>query len=186
MPQPEDIFQSTDPKQTAAPPVRPVPSAPVRPQAAPAPHGSARRWLWPAIGGFVLVIGIGVVVVLRLRQEPATTTTANSNVAASTSTNTPQSTTSAASAEITGVADADKDGLLDDEETQLGTKVDLADTDRDGLGDGEEVRVYKSDPKRPDTDGDGNRDGAEVQKGYNPTGTGVLLNFTEAREALTK
>lgn len=184
MPQPEDIFQSTDPKQTVAQPTRPAPVT-----SAPRPSvqlHSSRRWLWPAIGGLVLVIGIGAVVVMRLRQEPQETPVENSNTAVTSTTTNTSTTTEEVKTAVSGVADADRDGLLDEEETKLGTKVDLADTDRDGLGDGEEARVYKSDPKRPDTDGDGNPDGAEVQKGYNPTGTGVLLNFTQAREALPK
>jgi outer membrane protein OmpA-like peptidoglycan-associated protein len=59
-------------------------------------------------------------------------------------------------------ADADGDGLTDDEEARLGTDPNIADTDGDGLKDGEELNIYKTDPLRADTDGDGLNDGAEV------------------------
>jgi outer membrane protein OmpA-like peptidoglycan-associated protein len=58
--------------------------------------------------------------------------------------------------------DLDGDGLLNDEERQLGTDPLNPDTDGDGLKDGEEVHTYKTDPLNPDTDGDGCKDGEEV------------------------
>jgi hypothetical protein len=82
--------------------------------------------------------------------------------------------------------DKDRDGILDAEEQQLGTKDGVADTDGDGLSDYDEVKVYKTNPLKPDTDGDGNTDGAEVKKGYNPNGSGVLLDFEAAKLQLTK
>jgi hypothetical protein len=60
--------------------------------------------------------------------------------------------------------DPDKDGLIDEEELQIGTDPTKFDTDADGLGDGDEFVTYKSDPLRADTDGDGLSDGAEVNK----------------------
>jgi len=47
------------------------------------------------------------------------------------------------------------------------------DGDNDGLSDVEET-AYGTDPKNPDTDGDGFLDGAEVEKGFNPNGSGKL------------
>ncbi len=47
------------------------------------------------------------------------------------------------------------------------------DTDRDGLTDLME-QFYGSDPLNPDTDGDGHPDGEEVNKGYDPLGSGRL------------
>ncbi len=93
-------------------------------------------------------------------------------------------------------ADADKDGLPDDVEADLGTDPDLVDTDGDGLDDlfevenglnplvpGEqdldpdedglttaEENAAGSDPNDPDTDGDGLPDGVEVNDlGSDPT-----------------
>lgn len=93
--------------------------------------------------------------------------------------------------------DTDKDGLLDIDELQIGTNLNLIDTDFDGLDDYSEVRIYAtnpivkdtdqdglsdymeiktytSNPKVTDTDGDGYDDGREVQNGYSPTGPGKL------------
>lgn len=98
---------------------------------------------------------------------------------------------------VAGAADADNDGLTNDQELQLGTDPKKADTDGDGLLDGDEVRKYRTDPKvadtdgdglsdgeevnkwgtdplNPDTDGDGYPDGKEVKGGYNPRGKGKV------------
>ena len=61
-----------------------------------------------------------------------------------------------------GSADADLDGLTNDEEKQLGTDPHKADTDGDGLSDGNEVNNFKTDPLKADSDGDGLKDGDEV------------------------
>lgn len=74
-----------------------------------------------------------------------------------------------------GVQDADKDGLTDDQELQLGTERRNPDTDGDGLSDGDEVKKYRTDPKKADTDGDGYSDAQEIKNGYNPLGTGKCL-----------
>jgi hypothetical protein len=47
------------------------------------------------------------------------------------------------------------------------------DADMDGLSDTREA-VYGTDPNNPDSDGDGYLDGAEVDKGYNPLGQGLI------------
>jgi hypothetical protein len=57
-------------------------------------------------------------------------------------------------------ADSDDDGLDDGEEVALGTDPLLADSDDDGLDDATEVDVG-SDPLDPDTDGDGLNDGED-------------------------
>ena len=75
--------------------------------------------------------------------------------------------------------DSDGDGLTDEEEWRLGTAIDNVDTDNDGLFDREEVKVYKTNPRNPDTDGDGHIDGDEVKGGYNPLGTGRLLDINK-------
>ena len=64
-------------------------------------------------------------------------------------------------------ADDDNDGLLDSEESVLGTDPLLADTDDDGLSDLEEG-TWGTNPLNHDTDGDGFKDGMEVLAGYNP------------------
>ncbi len=48
--------------------------------------------------------------------------------------------------------DWDSDGLTNREEYEKGTDLNDADTDDDGLKDGEEVKVYYTDPLKPDTD----------------------------------
>lgn len=58
--------------------------------------------------------------------------------------------------------DLDGDGLLNDEEKQIGTDPLNPDTDGDGLRDGEEVHKYHTNPLKKDTDGDGCTDGEEV------------------------
>lgn len=71
--------------------------------------------------------------------------------------------------------DSDNDGLTDSEEQALGTNPNLVDTDNDGLSDYEEVNVYHTNSLKADTDGDGFSDGVEVKGGYNPNGTGKLI-----------
>jgi Cu/Zn superoxide dismutase len=88
--------------------------------------------------------------------------------------------------------DSDADGLIDEEELQLGTDPAdadsdndrlsdgfevrefgtnplAADSDEDGLGDGDELEVYRTDPLRVDTDGDGVDDATEIDAGSDPT-----------------
>ena len=66
-------------------------------------------------------------------------------------------------------ADADKDGLGDDDEINLfKTDPHNPDTDGDGLSDGDEVLTYHTDPLKKDTDGDGINDGTEVANGTDP------------------
>lgn len=63
---------------------------------------------------------------------------------------------------VAGVRDTDHDGLLDTEETVLGTDPEVADSDGDGLGDGEEVNIFQTDPTDTDTDHDGLSDYREI------------------------
>lgn len=73
--------------------------------------------------------------------------------------------------------DFDRDGLTNAEEEQLQTDPYNADTDADGLYDREEVNAWHTDPLNPDTDGDSYLDGAEVANGFNPKGSGPLLEL---------
>ncbi|MFH1582735.1 MAG: hypothetical protein ABIB72_00240 [Candidatus Falkowbacteria bacterium] len=78
---------------------------------------------------------------------------------------------------VTESVDSDQDGLTDEEEATLGTNSNDPDTDQDGLTDREEVKVYITDPLEADTDGDGYSDGEEVKNGFDPKGTGKLLDI---------
>jgi hypothetical protein len=73
--------------------------------------------------------------------------------------------------------DTDMDGIIDDEELNLGTNPMKVDSDDDGLTDREEVQIYNTDPLNPDTDGDTYLDGQEVRGGYDPNGPGKLFEL---------
>lgn len=75
------------------------------------------------------------------------------------------------------VADTDGDGLNDDDETKYGTDAQKTDTDGDTLTDYEELMIWKTDPLVIDTDGDSYDDGTEVKNGFNPLGSGKLLEL---------
>ncbi len=73
---------------------------------------------------------------------------------------------------VTGLAfaaaDADGDGLSDDEEATLGTDPQDPDSDDDGLSDGAEVNTHQTNPLDADTDDGGVNDGVEVGLGTDP------------------
>ncbi len=73
--------------------------------------------------------------------------------------------------------DTDRDGLTDQEEALYGTNPAKVDTDDDGLTDRDETKVFETDPINADTDGDGYLDGEEVRSGYDPKGSGRLLEI---------
>jgi len=75
--------------------------------------------------------------------------------------------------------DTDQDGLSDAQEFDLETNPRLVDSDNDGLSDWEEHAIFGTDPLNDDTDGDTYLDGEEVQNGYDPNGSGKLLNFEQ-------
>ena len=72
-------------------------------------------------------------------------------------------------------ADEDRDGLLNGDESRLGTDPRNPDTDGDGLLDGDEVNDYETDPLLEDSDEDGLSDGYEV----NTTRTDPLVADTD-------
>ena len=65
--------------------------------------------------------------------------------------------------------DADKDGLSNGKEYELGTIPFVFDTDYDDLSDGEEINIHKTNPNLSDTDGDGAADSWEIENGFDPT-----------------
>lgn len=191
--EPQDIFQEVEPAADAQPVRRAVSVAPGIPSVVPAPEirgVQPRRSRLPLLAGGTVVLLVGIaaaVFFLRRSPESATNTgTSNSNGAVSSTAATNTQTAPGGVAVDVIVNDKDRDGLSDEEEQKLGTKDAVPDTDGDGLSDDDEVTVYKTNPLKPDTDGDGNADGAEVKKGYNPNGAGLLLNFEAARQKLTK
>jgi|GEM_PF-2462765 hypothetical protein len=77
--------------------------------------------------------------------------------------------------------DTDNDGLSDYDEVKLyNTSALLTDTDKDGLPDYDEIKIYKTDANKADTDGDGHSDGEEVKNGYNPLGSGKMVDASKA------
>ncbi len=79
--------------------------------------------------------------------------------------------------------DTDQDGLSDAQEFGHGTNPRLVDSDNDSLSDWEEIAIFGTDPLNHDSDLDSYLDGEEVQNGYNPLGSGKLLNFEQAAQA---
>ena len=192
--QPQDIFQDVEPAADAQSVRRAVPVTPTTPVVVPAPRAASvqvRRARWPLLmgGAIILLLGIAAAVVL-LRKSPAPTVenvnSQNANVTVNSSAATNEQVTPIVVSPEVITNDTDRDGLTDAEEQAQGTKETVTDTDGDGLSDADEVRVYKTNPLKPDSDADGNADGAEVEKGYNPNGPGMLLNFETERQKLPK
>lgn len=65
--------------------------------------------------------------------------------------------------------DADRDGIDNKSEIELGTNPASADTDADGISDYYELYSYGTDPTEADTDGDGADDGWEVEHLFDPS-----------------
>ena len=199
---PEDIYEKIEGKSKASagnqspkmpsPVLRPKPNlSPVQPkQDFPSGPGPGLKARWPGllVGLLVILVGLGAVAILIRGRNSNTLPAGNNNSAAASTTNSNKSTNDSVKTVVqleTAINDKDKDGLSDEKEAELGTNLEVVDTDHDGLSDSDEVNVYKTDPKKPDTDGDGINDGTEVKKGYNPKGTGRLLDFEAAKNKLT-
>jgi sugar lactone lactonase YvrE len=75
-------------------------------------------------------------------------------------------------------SDADRDGLINTQETALGTDPLLADTDSDGLSDGVEMNVYHTNALLDDSDGDGMKDGQEITAGMDPNDLNSIFKLT--------
>ncbi len=187
--EPVDIFAGVK----EPPPASDGPATAVPPFGEQAARSGMGKKILLIIGGVVLLAIIGIVVWFTLFQgeedvvmstpvepaaEPVIPPAPESEGAPSAVP--PEPITSApAPAEVVApsvpAADADADGLTDEEERTLGTNPQSADSDQDGLADRDEVRIYRTDPMNPDTDGDGFQDGAEVRNGYDPAAKGKRL-----------
>lgn len=139
----------------------------------------AGRRKWVILLGVLLLGAIGATL-WQNRTAPGGDV-GDSNTATSTTTNVGLNQTSSDIKRVTVplTADADKDGLPDQRETELGTNMKLADSDGDGLNDYEEVEVYATDPRQQDTDRDGFPDGDEVRTGNNPNGPGAARDLPQ-------
>lgn len=196
----EDIFADTDKgKKPVSKEARPalarkrmrseLASLPPQPAQAPTPIKKSRIPLLVLIVFVVLVvIGLGIVLWRGNIFSNQKNTNSISEEAVTNTTSTITNTTNTPSVELppvnTAVVDTDGDGLSDEIENELGTKINLKDTDNDQLFDREEVVVYKTNPLKSDTDGDGVIDGVEVANGYDPNGPGKLLDLQAEIEKL--
>lgn len=103
---------------------------------------------------------------------------------------TPVATTSTIAPTSTSVSqDSDEDSLPDVWEEKYKLDKNNAndaklDNDLDGLTNLEEYK-YGTNPRNADTDGDTYKDGAEVEKGYNPNGSGKLESTTKNNQEST-
>lgn len=184
-------------------PVNPPAASPMAPQAPmPMPSavggdatGFAGLWQnkkWLVIGGAVVVLAIialGVSAYLgafsggTANNNQQTTNNQPTDQGVSQQPTTPPAVAPLSTPETGLPGDDDRDGLTNAEEAKLGTNPEVADTDGDGLSDYEEVKIYHTDPLKADTDGDGYKDGDEVKNGYNPLGSGKLLDIDAALKA---
>ncbi len=95
-------------------------------------------------------------------------------------------TTTPAAIEVSPVLDADRDGLNDIEEEELGTDPENLDSDHDGLSDKEEVKIYLTDPLNQDTDGDGLKDGQEVKNNGDPKNSNPEARLFDLNKEIEK
>ena len=190
-----DIFAGVDKTLEAAAPASPstggsVNSAPAaEPSFAPPPsnHGMLMKVL--IIGGIVLALAVVGLILYKFvfsggnpggLVEPVGMVAPEINFDEEVATGAPAEAAPEEMLEPMAEVDSDSDGLTDDLEKALGTNILKMDTDDDLLSDYDEVKIYETDPLNMDTDGDSYKDGEEVSKGYNPKGSGKLLNFDEA------
>ncbi|RLG59366.1 hypothetical protein DRN86_04355 [Candidatus Geothermarchaeota archaeon] len=200
----EDIFAETDKEKKPATPraragqptvqgkkARPTP-VPLSVQPAGA-SGVVKKSRTPLVIILVIIVVVGAGVVLwqsdiffdkETANAPSTTVTVNTTLTTTVDTRVVNRQTVELPTVNTAVADTDGDGLSDEVEKELGTKVNHKDTDNDQLFDREEVMVYKTNPLQGDTDGDGIMDGVEVANGYDPNGPGKLLDLQNEIEKL--
>ena len=120
-------------------------------------------WVLPAV--FVILVAFGCLFVLLSgrsgKQTASATETAAYGTAVAMGATQTVSANQTAAAE-SGQEDSDGDGLINNEEIQLGTDPYNPDTDGDELWDGREVKELKTNPLKTDTDEDALSDGDEV------------------------
>lgn len=185
----EDIFSEVDTKTTAPRPGRPEQMVQYSPTAETSYAPSTKKKLWVGLGLLVLVLLlVGVIIVMIMRfdifsKEEVIVVPVIDEVNEDLDIENEIITTQDS---LEFPLDSDADGLTDEEETTLRTNVNKYDTDSDGLSDYEEVKLYNTDPTDSDSDDDGYIDGEELKAGYNPLGSGKLLNFEAALEKLKK
>ncbi|MBI5466338.1 MAG: hypothetical protein HY974_03550 [Candidatus Kerfeldbacteria bacterium] len=179
----EDIFAGVEQTKAPTPATAPVPTAgePATPVSLSSldsslKAGGPRRWLWLALG-LVAALGLLAGGYWWWRQAPSPSLPGDTGGLESEPGSDQPATPPPTAPDVPAALDTDGDGLTDDEERSLATDPLKADTDGDGLFDREEVKVYSTDPLKADTDGDGFSDGTEVQNGYNPKGSGRLLEL---------
>jgi hypothetical protein len=174
-----DIFASVD-RSTPPPaaPITPLPEVTPRPleplSSLPeleAEDGRKRVFVWVGVVVAIAIVGIGGWFAYAQLLAPSTPIVPGEQPIVETPSEQPVVETPATD------DDFDRDGLTNAEEQQLQTDPYNADTDADGLYDREEVTAWHTDPLNPDSDGDGYLDGAEVANGFNPKGSGPLLEL---------
>lgn len=175
-----DIFAGVD-GSVPPPPAPPAPVAEATPRPLePLEHlpeleaedGRRKVFVWIGVVVAVAIVGVGGWFAYAQLLKPAPATNGDQPAAPEAPGDQPAAPEAPATDE-----DFDRDGLTNAEEQQLQTDPYSADTDADGLYDREEVSAWHTDPLNPDTDADSYLDGAEVANGFNPKGSGPLLEL---------
>lgn len=181
--EPEDIFAGAEPARKKLP--KTSPPEPAKKSGAPAgplpKNKSSKFWVYLMVVLVIIILAGGIAyayfsgVIFNKNKNNA----ANKNVNTANTSVVNESFTIPKIEATNQPLDTDADGLTDEEEKNLGTKIDNPDSDSDGLADRDEVKVYKTNPLVKDTDQDGVSDGDEVKKGDNPNGSGKLLDLNK-------
>ncbi len=139
-------------------------------------RGLIPPWVLPVLGiALIAILAVAGMLFSQMQatqrthvaQQTATAATATEVYLASLSDS--QATMTAATATAIWLQDdSDRDGLTNQEETELGTLPDKRDTDEDGISDGDEVAMGLL-PLDEDTDDDGLKDGMEMSQGIDPS-----------------
>lgn len=133
-----------------------------------------------AVLGFLVAVTFGAVFVYNKWVKPSLNNTPSTNEDTDNSENT---NTGSEEPVDPALLDTDGDTLKDAWETSNGLNPEdpadaFDDPDFDQLKNIDEFK-YGTNPQDPDSDADGFRDGVEVQKGFNPNGTGELAVVTQ-------
>lgn len=191
---PEEVQAQVQAPVTLQPPVRPQISqanegsvSPVR-----AGRGTKVRLQILAVLSIVFLVVLIVFFIMRSRGNTPVEVSPQTDPASGVVTDpsqavTPISNTTTGDSNLNEpVRDSDGDGLLDTEESGLGTDPEQLDSDGDGLNDRQEIRVYQTDPNNPDTDGDTFSDGDEVRNFFDPNGPGKMIDESQLIKELNE